>query len=389
MIKTHNTSGFIRIPVSVIKDKTLSLEEKAIFGLIAYYEQLPNFQLNRTYICSRHKIGPHALKSCIDTLKVKQYASCTHTARNWSYNTTYTDKHFTNIPKTILSSDLTLPEIGLYMIIAYTITLPGVHPGIQLYESYCTNCRKSCLDSSKKLKLAGLYKAEQLGTCKFNYSLFTLMADGSLVLYAAPVNPYEKTSSIETPDSKPESTAHESETDMVTSSDTLTHDMKELLFYEHETKHDFWNFEEFQDGCMKSTKKMIYDMIISAAEYARQIKYIKINGIKVYYEKFFNDYMVKLADRNIREQVVNRIMTTLNGDSKIFNIDLYICGIIVKTIPLACISQAKSERYSYEKLAHQFGNELANQEYVSAKRNTLKYTFRNGSFYKLSGASCA
>ena len=165
MIKTHNTSGFIRIPVSVIKDKTLSLEEKAIFGLIAYYEQLPNFQLNRTYICSRHKIGPHALKSCIDTLKVKQYASCTHTARNWSYNTTYTDKHFTNIPKTILSSDLTLPEIGLYMIIAYTITLPGVHPGIQLYESYCTNCRKSCLDSSKKLKLAGLYKAEQLGTC--------------------------------------------------------------------------------------------------------------------------------------------------------------------------------------------------------------------------------
>ena len=85
-MKTHQTSGSIQIPSTIIRDSSISLQQKGLFGIISYYSQLPGFSLNRRYICVHHDIGEYSLKSDLNRLKEKNYAICARTGSKWSFS---------------------------------------------------------------------------------------------------------------------------------------------------------------------------------------------------------------------------------------------------------------------------------------------------------------
>lgn len=395
MIKTHNTNGYLPIPVSVIKDPALSLEEKALYGIISYYEQLPGFFINRSYICHRHGIGQYALKSCMMKLQERHYASCSRKGGKWLYySTCKDDAHYTPIFKTILSSDLSLKEIGLYMIIAYTITIPNVQLSLNLYVSYCRDCRRSCMSVSKRLQLAGLYEQHKESTCNYTYKLNILHPDGSFSEYASTL-PLRSERDLEIlgcemPPNDEETKSKAADT-LISKNErnntaTYINDIKELLFYDHETKNIYDNY---RDGCYSESRKIAYDMLVSAIDYAKQIKYVKINGIKLYYEKFYQLYVAKLGDRTIREHVIKRILDTIHGESNIHNLNLYICGLIGKTVPIAMLSEKRNEYHGYITIENMYGKQTANTEYTSHRKNGFHYDYAEGSFIRISGEKYA
>ena len=393
MIKTHNTNGMLPIPTAVIKDRSLSLADKALYGIIAYHTQLPGFKLNRNYLCSRYGIGQYALKSCMSILQDKGYAFCDRVNGQWVYRTACDDKHYTPIAMTILSSDLSLKDIGLYLIIAYAITLPNVKLSLDLYASYCRDCKKTCMATSKRLQLAGLYEQHKVTTCNYTYTLNILHPDGSYTSYATALPPLSaKNKKGRKPkehklQETPAAMQHHDKSVHAPSPDPTRLSIKDLLFYEHDAKTDFYT--DFREGCTAELKKAAYDTLLSAISYAQKAKYIKINGIKMHYEKFYDTYVSKLGDRSIREQIVKQIIDSVNGSTTIHNLDLYICGLIGKAVPLAILSDKRNNYSQYSETASLFGQAAANDDYTNYRKYGFHYAYMNGSFIRFTGACCA
>jgi len=386
-MNTHKTNGHLSIPSSVIRDSSLSLEEKALYAVISYYVQIPDFKLNRTYLSNHYHIGKYALKSCMDALISKSYITCEKKG-HWVYCTKKVSGGYTNIPKTVLSSDLTLKEIGLYLVITYSITLPNVQMGIDLYKKYCTDCRKNILNVSKKLQLEGLYKLSKERTCKYRYELFAPENGSMVLLYCFPdlkkpnVQKKERTNVVTT--TKPKTMEAKDTNLQLTSSTDLT--LKELLCYDYETRDDS---NDFRSGYNQAKKKLAYDLVIQAIHYAKENKYVTVNCQKMFYEKFYQNFVCKLGDPFIRAIVIKRVIYVLEQNATVHNLNLYICGIIYKTIPFATFSSFKEMHQDYEFTEALYGKEVVDQEYKSYKKSSFSYGYRDDHFYRLSGAFCA
>lgn len=396
-MKYHKANGYIQIPSKVIKDKSLSLESKGLYGIIEYYSKLPGFALNRTYISKRHDIGTYALKSCMAALSEKNYASCTRQTNRWVYKASKVGDTYTKIPKTILSSDLSLREIGLFMVIAYAITLPDVKLNLDLYSAYCSDCKRIVMTISKKLQLQNIYLVKKNATCKYTYTLQVPDKKGTYITLASATTKESKNMKEQTPQpaakneqtTKKEPVPYTPEEEKPSRSGQTPLSIKDLLFYDHETRS--MPFTDFHSACILESRRMAYDMMVSAIHFAAKAKYITANGQKIYYEKFYSHYVCKLGNRTIREDVVKRILDSINGDSAIRNLDLYICGLICKTVPIATLQECKGKKDSYEMTEKMFGKAIANEEYASDTKNEFTYYYQNGHFYRgtKSSAFCA
>ena len=382
MIKTHHTAGYLQIPTSIITDRSLSLDQKGLYGIIAYYEQLPGFTLSRCYISRRHSIGTYTLKSCMKVLQEKELASCIRKNKNWEYRTCCRKENYTLIPKTVLSADISLREIGLYMIIAYAITLPDAQIGLALYKSYCTDCRKVMLSTSKLLQKSGLYIIKKITTCNYDYTLFYPNKNGDLQLWKTHSTLHSSSSTDESIVPEDKSFTHETnalpdipfhDTPVIEGTEITA---KELIDYEHETNSDpFYDPDDFESCCRMETKKIAYDLLLSSITYAATHKNITYGDGNIKFEKFFSDYVSQLGHRNIRELIIARIIDSINTDTVIHNINLYICGLIYRALPVIRLGLARHKVNAYRCLESQ--------------NDIISYTYTHGTFLRSPGTLCA
>ena len=391
-MKTHKTSGYLKIPSTIIKDQSISLESKGLYGVLSYYTQIPGFTITRNFLSNRHHIGSYSLKTKMMELQDQNYAECVQKKTGWKYSVKSQPDTFSCIPKTILSSDLSLKEIGLYMIIVHSMTLPDSRPCLDLYTSYCKDCRKSVMTASKLLQEAGLYVVTKINTCQYTYKLYTVTKNQSLdVLYE--VEPdfdgfekqetevlSSKSNTENTLSSQKTNTLEDNVENISTKPDTIEESFKQMILYDRETSQI--DCVDYQDFICKQKEKTIYDLIIEAVKAAKNRSYVSVNGSKIYYEKFYNEYLCKMADPYIRHIIVAKISDALDKADTVYDLNSYICGIIAKTIPFCLIKANKNEMSEYRWLESNYGSSVANEDYKYYRTNRISYIFKSGFFVR-------
>lgn len=382
-MKTHQTSGSIQIPSTIIRDSSISLQQKGLYGIISYYGQLPGFSLNRRYICVHHEIGEYSLKSDLNRLKEKNYAVCARTGSKWSYSAIpQSNEHgYTLIPRTLLSSDISLEEIGLYMVITYTMTMPDVRPGIQLYSSYCSDCVKKIKVISSNLQSLHLYTPERLRIANYIYRLYEPRPDGTFdLLYEVVPSSKHKVTAIEESPHFTQTASDLQETTSISSDSadhsTLTLDgelldnLKKVLHYDFFTSiTDPQNADEVLE---KKRNVSIMDLLLQSILQARDNEYVKAAHLKLHYKKYFEHYVLPLSDTYTMKYMIHSIADALDRTESINDINAYITAIIIRKIPYFIAKSSSALWNNYRDDKEIYGFQIKDM-YISSVQNSVIY----------------
>lgn len=379
---THQTNGSIQIPSNIIRDSSISLQQKGLYGIITYYAQLPGFILNRRYICVHHQVGEYTLKSDLTKLKTKKYAACERAGSKWIYSIiNKTNEHgYTLIPRTLLSSDITLEEIGLYMVITYTMTLPDVRPGIQLYASYCSDCIQKVKVISSNLQSLQLYKPEKLRIANYVYRLYEPRPDGSFDLLHE-VIPASKQKVITISEARnPE---HESDPTFLegtsSSADTvdpsasdaeLLENLKKILHYDYFTSVS--NPNNTDDILEKNRNVSILDLLLQSILKARGNEYVNASNLKLHYKKYYENYILPLSDTYAMSCLLRSVAGALNRAESINDIYAYITAIIVRNVPYFKAKSSTALWNNYNDDIELYGTQIKDT-YMASLNNSIIY----------------
>lgn len=384
-MKTHQTNGSIQIPSNIIRDSSISLAQKGLYGIITYYDQLPGFSLNRRYICVHHQIGEYSLKSDLNKLKEKNYAACERIGSKWNYTilNNLNENGYTLIPRTLLSSNIPLAAIGLYMIITYCITLPDVRPGIQLYSSYCSDCDKKVKVISSDLQAMKLYLPEKLHTASYIYRLYEPHSDGTyhLLHEVIPASKRKVIDIVESQNFSAKSTSNLEESTPSSStvsqkpvteaSDTeLLDNLKKALHYEYFTTVS--NPADANEVLQKDQTSSIMTLLLQSILHARNAEYVKSSSnLKLYYKKYYENYILPLADTYTLECLLHSIADALARTKHINDINAYITAIVIRNVPYYIAKSSSALLHNYNDDIELYGPQINDMYLASGKKQYI------------------